>query len=55
MVSTNYIAEALEKTIAEDGNIPLLDFLNYINSGIIKATGGINDFKFKLFRQWGIS
>ena len=54
MVSTNYIAEALEETVAEDGNIPLLDFLNYINSGIIKATGGINDFKFKLSDNGGL-
>ena len=54
MVSTNYIAEALEETIAEDGNIPLIDFLNYINSGIIKATGGINDFKFKLSDNGGL-
>ena len=54
MVNTNYIAEALSSTITEDGNIPLLDFLNYINSGIIKATGGINDFKFKLSDNGGL-
>ena len=54
MVNANFIADAITDTIAEDGNIPLLDFLNYINSGIIKATGGINDFKFKLSDNGGL-
>ena len=48
-VNINYIAEVLKETpIDDDGKISLIDFLKNINSGMIKATGGINKYEFKL-------
>ena len=48
MVNINYIASTLEQTTTEEGEIPLLSFLKKLNVGIIEATGGINNYEFKL-------
>lgn len=49
VISIDFLSDLLDgMKVDEDGNVKLLDFLEAINDGIIKALGNINKFRFKL-------
>lgn len=44
-LSTNYILDTLNRYITSEGKVAVYDYLQDILDGVVKATGGVNDYQ----------